>query len=296
MKKSAKITAVSLFLSLGLWSCSSDEPEVQSLFTIGFESTGIVQAGPTSYGENCYANYDGTRFTSATLTLPDGGSMTFGINQIDGAYNFYNGGIVLSSWNIRSNPSDRDGDWWYSFANQCSVYNTLSTDGANTHAGCDGSDTFAVIFGYRDDASAAYKDYAQISFGAGENYVVAEMYVCNSAYAYGVMVNGNPFGIYGPGVGLEEAKGWFKVLAYGFDAQGKPTNGGEPVEKYICDYRDGASPRVELSTTWQRWDLSGLGAVNRVKFNFAGSDSGQWGLNTPAYICADNITVYKLND
>ena len=28
------------------------------------------------------------------------------------------------NWNIRSNQSGNTGDWWYSYLNQCSVYNT----------------------------------------------------------------------------------------------------------------------------------------------------------------------------
>jgi hypothetical protein len=31
--------------------------------------------------------------------------------------------------------------------------------------------------------------------------------------------------------------------------------------------------------------------VQSVKFNFEGSDSGAYGLNTPAYICIDDITI-----
>ena len=34
-----------------------------------------------------------------------------------------------------------------------------------------------------------------------------------------------------------------------------------------------------------------MGRVNKVVFNFEGSDTGQWGLNTPAYLALDNITI-----
>ena len=43
-------------------------------------------------------------------------------------------------------------------------------------------------------------------------------------------------------------------------------------------------------TTWDYWEINAEG-VQSVKFNFEGSDSGAYGLNTPAYICIDDITI-----
>lgn len=42
---------------------------------------------------------------------------------------------------------------------------------------------------------------------------------------------------------------------------------------------------------WKGASLSSLGLVNKVTFTFEGSDTGQWGLNTPTYFAIDNITV-----
>jgi hypothetical protein len=44
-------------------------------------------------------------------------------------------------------------------------------------------------------------------------------------------------------------------------------------------------------TTWTYFDLSALGNVTRVEFNIEGNDSGAYGLNTPAYVCMDNVEV-----
>ena len=90
-----------------------------------------------------------------------------------------------------------------------------------------------------------------------------------------------------PGQTLKDARGWVKVTATGYDAAGTKT---ATVEKYLCDYRNIGSA-IEIASTWQLWDLSAMGRVNKVVFNFEGSDTGQWGLNTPAYLALDNITI-----
>ena len=70
-----------------------------------------------------------------------------------GAYTeFSSGAIALSKYNYRSDSAagkTSGTNWWYTWENQCSVYNTASTDGANTGAGHSGSN-FAVVYGYSD--------------------------------------------------------------------------------------------------------------------------------------------------
>ncbi len=44
---------------------------------------------------------------------------------------------------------------------------------------------------------------------------------------------------------------------------------------------------------WTFIDLSSLGQVNEVMFYMTGSDTGAWGLNTPAYFCMDNFGATK---
>ena len=79
------------------------------------------------------------------------------------------------------------------------------------------------------------------------------------------------------------------MLAYGYDAAGNITV-GSPVELYLCDYRNGKKRSLEKD--WEDWNLSALGNVNRVVFNFEGSDAGEYGLNTPGYLALDNIEIY----
>lgn len=307
MKKTFSFYAMTVITSIALFvtSCSSDDEfdsfassKVMSTRTsivgdtiiIDFEDdNSIILAGPTSYGENLYADYSGTRFLEWTDAIS---TFTCGINDMNGGQNYYNGGIAISKWNIMSNPAGKTGDWWYSYLNQCSVYNTASTDGTNSNAGHEGSNNFGVMYGYSDFYNSAYMSNPSFHFEGDLEYTVKRMYICNSSYTYGVMKYGNSFGASGSAVPLEDSKGYFKVLAYGYDASGTPTNGGAPVEKYLADYRIGTATPTAISTIWTSWDLSALGPVNKVKFNFEGSDSGTYGLNTPAYLCIDDIHIY----
>lgn len=255
------------------------------------DATADQLAGPTSYGENLYNGevvgwYDGNV-----------GFWTV-FNTIDGVQKFYCGGIAPSNWSIRSNGTTHEKDWWYSYLNQCSVYNIDVADGASD-AGHSGSN-FGIVYGYQDQYNSTYMAMPEFTFVDEEvnlvNRNIQYMYVCNSSYTYGVIINGNYWddgeddGWTGSAQSLVKTKGWFKVLAYGYKADGSATNGGNPVEFYLADYRDNSATATPAINKWTKWDLSALGSVAKVKFNFEGSDNSKYGLNTPAYICIDDIT------
>lgn len=61
------------------------------------------------------------------------------------------------------------------------------------------------------------------------------------------------------------------------------------MDYYLADYRSAKEADHYCLDTWQWVDLRSLGEVTSIKFSLDGSDSGQWGLNTPAYFCLDNF-------
>ncbi len=285
-----------------LSSCSDDDNDgpngMKKIGEITFENTDIVLAGPDSYGANLYSDYtDGQRFISGAIAFNKGtDTFKFGLNTQGEWYpnvaTLFNGGMFLSQFNLRSNPDGKTGDWWYSYNNQCSVYNVESIDGANKNAGDDHSNTFAIVNGSctASDIATVYGNGKEVSLGGfsfdnDAEYTIGEIEVCNTSYVYGVIVNGNNFA-----QPLKTNNGWFKVLAYGYDADGKMT-AGSPVEYYVCNYSSNGRIK-EIENDWEDWDLSRLGNVNRVVFNFEGSDMSEFGLNTPGYIAIDNIEIY----
>lgn len=67
--------------------------------------------------------------------------------------------------------------------------------------------------------------------------------------------------------------------------------------KVIGQQADGTTASVNINLAengdyvkeWKYADLSSLGKVTKLSFTFEGSDSGDWGLNTPAYMCIDDM-------
>lgn len=293
---------------------ASRSEERATTYTITFNDVLSAQvAGPTSYGANLYTGYGSGQFIEYKTKLGRGSTIEFtcGVNVKNNTQTFSNGGIAISKWNMRSNPTSVSGitipgsfdpklpqdsipsDWWYSYYNQCSVYNTYSTDGANSGAGAAPTaggtpdNYFGVMYGYQDSYNAQWMSKPSFSFSSA--VTVKGMYICNTSYVYGVVTLGNKWYTNGAVSGetkpLSTTNGWFKVVATGY----KNGNVTGTVEKYLCDYRNNAKP---MATTWEYWDdLDQLGEVTKIDFNFVGSDTGEYGLNTPAYLCIDNIQV-----
>jgi len=81
---------------------------------------------------------------------------------------------------------------------------------------------------------------------------------------------------------------WMKIVAQGFDdvdadAYAEPVS---ELEFYLVQGRD-------VVTDWQKWDLSALGAVKKVRFNFRYSEEmgGRYGFTIPGYFAYDDIAV-----
>lgn len=286
--------SVAVMGGFALVSCGGeDEPPIKpKTVTVDFEPTSpTMLAGPTSYGANLYYGYQGTQYKGADFPVTSYASLHVGVNVSEWTHDvdFYGGGIALSTWNYRSNPTDEYAEaWWRSYENQCSVYNIASTDGRNSGAGADNSNTFAIAFGYQDPNSMS--NCPEMSFTGDAEFSLYTISLCNTSYVYGSIEYPNPFGS-NPSASLSATGGWLKVMFYGYDAQGQPTNGGNPVEFYLADYRTLSPTYTPSVNTWQECSLEKLGKVHSVKINFAGSDMGPYGLCTPAYVAMDNLKV-----
>ncbi|NIG55714.1 DUF4465 domain-containing protein [Chitinophaga sp. Cy-1792] len=256
---------------------------LSTTYTITFEGLSrSYMADTTSYGDNAYATWGGTQIAPYTHSPSN---LKFAIKGAGGAtpVNYWDGGFVVSDWNYQANIPGKTGDWWYSYLNQCSVYSGTS---GSKNGGYGGSSNFAVMFGYVDFYNNTYATRPTMNFTSGSGQVNG-MYVCLSSYTYGVILNGNTFSK--PLKNVASGAGYLKLLAYGFNGS-TPTNNGDPVEIYLARYSGGVAVEGPV-TTWKYFDISDLGTVTRVEFNFEGNDSGSYGLNTPAYVCMDNVSV-----
>lgn len=57
----------------------------------------------------------------------------------------------------------------------------------------------------------------------------------------------------------------------------------------LADFTDQDQINHYITSQWNLIDLHFLGEVKKLVFSFASSDTSEWGINTPAYACIDNI-------
>lgn len=206
-------------------------------------------------------------------------TVTFDMVQIDDS-GYINNGTYTENGITFANSYDATYGSWSGFAlsnctdmqttgyaNQYSVYAT---------SGAANSRNFAVAY---------YEAYtntpAKFSFEAGKEFTINSLAVNNSTYVYLDILNGSAYS-------KKFTTGdWYKIIFTGYTSAG--TEAGK-VEFYAADYR-GTTPY--LCDKWTTVDLSSLGKVNRIEVSMDSSDTGEYGINTPCYICIDNVT-YQL--
>ncbi|MDR1666541.1 MAG: DUF4465 domain-containing protein [Bacteroidales bacterium] len=257
MKKVLLSTAV---VALLIGGCRKDDDSAgEHVFT--FEDVPAdMLAGPTAYGENLYstAARPYTGYTDAATSL------TMGINEADGVPDFWNGGVAISRWNDIATED---------YLNQCSVYYRDSETG---YGGYGGSLTFAVAA-----VGTITGGPAEVFFADRSERQFSCVWVANTTYAALVMLKGNhyanPFSY--------ENKDWLKLTVTAYKADGSESG---HTTCYLADFR--TADAGGLLTAWKKIDLSALGTANKLSFGLESSDAGEWGMNTPAYFCFDNLT------
>jgi hypothetical protein len=114
---------------------------------------------------------------------------------------------------------------------------------------------------------------------------VEGFYVTNNNYAYYSMLDGDALAKkFGGDSGDDED--WFLLTITGKDAGGVLTG---TVDFYLADYRFADNSQDYIVDTWEYVDLISLGAVKSLEFSLNSSDTGEWGMNTPAYFAMDTV-------
>jgi len=165
---------------------------------------------------------------------------------------------------------------WSGFS--CSAKKDVITTGwvnqysAIAGSGATGSKQYAVVY---DSASVVCAPDINGTFEA------RSVMLTNSVYAYYEMKNGSD---YSKKFGTDD---WFKVIIKGY--LNNIVVGTK--EFYMADFRKGKSV---LINKWVKADLKSFGEIDRLSFTFASSDMGSFGMNTPAYVCIDNLQLAQL--
>ena len=145
--------------------------------------------------------------------------------------------------------------------------------------GVDGSNTYAV--GYAFDPNVLHLT------GEAIGAEVEGMYVTNSTYAYLSMRDGDYFSKkFGGETG--EDPDFFLLTIKGY-YNGVLT--ADSVKLYLADYRSNDSDGDFIRNEWRWVDLKSLGNVDSLWMQLSSTDVGQFGMNTPAFFCIDNLTT-----
>ena len=214
------------------------------------------------------------------------------------AYCFWGGGHAISNyWGEGYTDEDRDkhiakyygDDYVEDNAGNDSMlgwFNLQFMTPVAPHSG----DNFCVHYGYKEFFSYV-ENLPELVFADGEARVIDHMYVTNTSYTLNQLYNGvksevgNSFG--GNWTGLTE-DAWLKIVAQGFDDVDADAD-AEPISEVEFYLVKG----FEVVEDWQKWDLSELGAVAKVRFNFRYSDEmgGRYGFTIPGYFAYDDVAV-----
>ena len=155
----------------------------------------------------------------------------------------------------------------------------------------------------QDDSTGTYNNQYGVNTGmaySGNNFAVATtvatvsfepntingFYITNSTYATQSMLNGDAFAKqFGGESGNDED--WYMLSIIGL----VDTVVTDTIEFYLADYRFGANSQDYIINDWTWLDLTSLGNITSLQFNWSSSDNGDWGMNTPAYFCMDDLSV-----
>ena len=236
------------------WSSLIDDPQYGGSLLYGSSGAGV-------YSEDEAYQWTDTGNTGLKHIFP------YNYN----AYCYWGGGHAISNY------STGDIETYGGFETQLTVYKKGVSGLSHTGGGHNGSDNFAVHYGYMDGSQFnKTENLPALTFADGSEHVIDHMYVNTTTYLLNCLVNGN---------GLTAKIGpddWVKLVATGYDTKGTKT--GETVI-YLCNGPD------NIIMDWTKWDLSSLGKVSKVTFNVTGSSDNGYGFSQPAYFAYDDVAV-----
>lgn len=235
------------------WSSLIDNPQYSGKLLYGETGMGYFAA------EDAYTWTD-EKNTGLSHTLPENW----------GSFCYWGGGHAIS--NYVSGEEEKYG----SYNEQLTVYKEGVNGIQQTAGGHNGSNNFAVHYGYTDNSGYSGSVLPALCFADGKERYIDYMYINNICYAINVFGNGN---------GLSDKikdTDWVKVLAIGYNAKGQVT---DTASIFLCN-----GPKNVIHE-WTKFDLSSIGKVARVEFNVTGSSDNGYGFSQPAYFAYDDVAV-----
>ncbi len=180
--------------------------------------------------------------------------------SVSPSYNFWNSGFAVSN----STDSTTQG-----FTNLYSSANGKGAENSNNYAVSNGNSFFKTI----------------ASSGACGALKAKGIWINNSTYPYFSMLYGDGFAKKFGGKSGDEAD-FFRVI---IKSQSRVPTSKDSVVFYLADYRNADNTKDYIIKDWTYVDLSIFGIFDTIAFKLESTDVGQFGMNTPAFFCIDNL-------
>lgn len=114
--------------------------------------------------------------------------------------------------------------------------------------------------------------------------VPQSIWITNSTYAALTIKYGNSFSKIFGGTSCNDPD-WFLLDIIGYN----DTIVTDTVHFYLADYRFSDNLQDYIIKEWTEVGLSTLGQITKLDFVLSSSDTGSYGMNTPAFFCFDNL-------
>lgn len=154
----------------------------------------------------------------------------------------------------------------------------------NQYSAASGDETGENIY-----ATSYASPSSGIAFHDSAPRVIKGATITNSANAALSMKYGDDFAKKFGGVDGQDPD-WFKLTISGF-LDDSPAGS---VDFMLADYTFEDARDDYIIKTWQWVELSSLGKVDSLSFGLSSTDNGDYGMNTPAYFCLDNVYLETL--
>lgn len=252
MKKTYLSLMAAALLAGALTSCNSNEPNPETtLMHFDFVLDNDVY-NSEGYWENVY----NPEYTFFSVYPGAAFSHKAEVTTFDGVeYKSFTGFCPSRVYD----PSDHTGDDWTLY--QFSTVATTPTSGY-----------LIAHWDVRENNQTPLADRSCLIECFGYTFRPVSISICNTAYTYWAMVNGTAFSK------PFDTSDYLVLDIYGVN------NGVATLGQSVYLAQNG-----QFVNAWQNVDLTSLGDVQQIYFTMRSSDSGQYGMNVPAYFAIDGM-------
>lgn len=168
-------------------------------------------------------------------------------------------------------------DWVFSNRTDTTTPGYTNQHSAITGGGAEGSSNYAIA------------NFGTPSINFASAVTVQGAYFTNTTFAALTMLDGDAFGFskkFGGASGNDAD--YLTLSIIGLNGAGATTGS---IDFKLADFTFADNTQDYVVRDWRWVDLTSLGSVSSLQFALASSDTGSFGINTPAYFALDSLTV-----